>query len=130
GVRPLATTFVFELQGGGEGSDPRPSSHSVLIRSPMTRSCTQRKKMTSSIIMRPMTLTCSASPFIHILSITTESTSDPAENRRIEALSSRMMPKKVRIHPTANEGQASATMMRHKVCHQLAPCTREHSSRS
>ena len=44
--------------------------------------------------------------------------------------SSRMMPKKVSTQPTAKDGHASAIRMRHSVCHQLAPWTREHSSRS
>ena len=53
--------------------------HSVLIRLLMNFSCTQRNRITSSIIIRPMTLTCSAWPFDHSFSSTTDSTSEPTE---------------------------------------------------
>ena len=44
-----------------------------------TCSCTQRKTITSTIIISPMTLTCSALPFAHSFSSTTDSTSEPTE---------------------------------------------------
>src|SRR5215469_10476640 len=107
-----------------------PCPYSVLRCRLMKLSCTQRNRMTITIIIRPMTLTCSALPFTHNLSSTTDSTSEPMEYSSTEALSSRMMPKNTSTQPTAKDGHDSAITIRHIVVSQLAPCTREHSSMS
>src|SRR4029077_10647178 len=93
-------------------------------------SCTQRKKKTSHIISRPITLTCSAWPLDQSLSSTTDRTSEPTEYSRIEADNSRIIQKKCSPRPTATPGPEGEIGIRHSVCHQLPPWTREHSSRS
>src|SRR5262249_41617204 len=51
--------------------------YSVLMRFLMKRSWIQRNSSTSTSMSRPMTLTCSGLPAVHIFSITTDRTSVP-----------------------------------------------------